>query len=97
MLVLSRRIGETIVIDQNISVHVLQVSGGSVRLGIEAPSHIRILRGELELSKSDEALEIMVPKTAADSQLNCPNSSPGITRSQAIDPQQLLRPTDLLQ
>lgn len=47
MLVLSRRIGETIVIDDVIQVTVLGVSGGQVRLGIAAPKQISVHREEI--------------------------------------------------
>lgn len=47
MLVLSRKIRESLVIDQDIRIVVLQVSKGSVRLGIEAPSQVPIHRQEV--------------------------------------------------
>ena len=47
MLVLSRRIGEEIVIGGNVRVTVLNVSGQKVRLGIMAPSSVAVLRREL--------------------------------------------------
>jgi carbon storage regulator len=47
MLVLSRRLNETIVIDGNILVKVVDIRGNQVRLGIEAPGGIPILREEL--------------------------------------------------
>ena len=47
MLVLSRKLGETVVIDSSIQIVVVGVSGGKVRLGIEAPGHVGILRKEL--------------------------------------------------
>jgi carbon storage regulator len=47
MLVLSRKIGERIVINDNISVEVLQILGNRVRLGITAPVGVPILREEL--------------------------------------------------
>lgn len=47
MLVLTRRIGEEIVIAGDIQVVVLSVSGGKVRLGITAPSSVGVLRKEL--------------------------------------------------
>ncbi len=47
MLVLSRRTAETLLIDGRIKVTVLQVRGKRVRLGIEAPRHVLISRGEL--------------------------------------------------
>ncbi len=47
MLVLSRKQGEQIKIGDGITVVVLGVRGGVVKLGIDAPEHLRILRGEL--------------------------------------------------
>jgi len=47
MLILTRRSGEAIDIGGEIQVRVLEVSGDHVRLGIEAPRHVRVLRGEL--------------------------------------------------
>jgi carbon storage regulator len=47
MLVLSRKIGERIIINDTITVEVLQVVGNRVRLGISAPDGIPIMREEL--------------------------------------------------
>jgi len=47
MLVLSRKIGERIVIEPGIEIAVVDVRGGKVRIGIEAPREIRIRRNEL--------------------------------------------------
>lgn len=47
MLVLTRSIGERLVIGQNIRVHVLEVKGNQVRLGIEAPGNVKIYREEI--------------------------------------------------
>ena len=47
MLVLSRKLGETIVIDSNITVTVLEVSGSRVRLGFKGPSSVPIHREEV--------------------------------------------------
>jgi carbon storage regulator len=47
MLVLSRKCNETIVIGNNIHIKVVGISGSQVRLGIEAPSDIRVMREEL--------------------------------------------------
>jgi carbon storage regulator len=54
MLVLSRKIGEKLVIGDNITVVVSRVAGNRVTLGIEAPSDVRIVRGELHLDLEDE-------------------------------------------
>lgn len=47
MLVLSRKVNEKIVIDGGIVITVVKVEGGQVRLGIEAPSHVKVYREEL--------------------------------------------------
>ena len=47
MLVLSRRIGETIVINGDIQVKVLSVQGNKVRLGVVAPDHVSVDRQEV--------------------------------------------------
>jgi carbon storage regulator len=47
MLVLSRKRGEKIVINQNIIISVLEIRSDRVRLGIEAPDSIGIMRQEL--------------------------------------------------
>jgi carbon storage regulator CsrA len=47
MLVLSRKVGERVVIGENIFVTVLEVKGRQVRLGFEAPPEIQIWRGEI--------------------------------------------------
>ena len=47
MLVLSRKQKQQIKIGDQIEVTVLQIKGGSVRIGIEAPREIHVMRGEL--------------------------------------------------
>jgi carbon storage regulator len=47
MLVLSRKVGEKLMIGENITVVVSRVSGNRVTLGVEAPANVRIVRGEL--------------------------------------------------
>ena len=49
MLVLSRKRGQSVVIGNDIRIVVQRVNGNRVTLGIEAPAHVHILRGELEL------------------------------------------------
>ena len=48
MLVLSRRESERITLGDSIVVTVVQLSGDRVRLGIEAPPDVLVLRGELD-------------------------------------------------
>jgi carbon storage regulator len=47
MLVLTRRVGETIMVGDDIEVEVLEVRPGIVRLGVRAPKSVRVLRSEL--------------------------------------------------
>ncbi|MBN1395664.1 MAG: carbon storage regulator [Pirellulales bacterium] len=58
MLVLSRRESERIKLGEEIVVTVVRVAGDRVRLGIEAPSDILILRGELEPRRSEASLKM---------------------------------------
>jgi carbon storage regulator len=48
MLVLSRKVGERILIGDDIRVTVVRLGGGGVRLGIEAPVHLPVVREELK-------------------------------------------------
>ena len=66
MLVLTRRVGEEIVIDGDIRVTVLELRGSVVRLGITAPQSVRVLRQELQERQQRQApLEnaLMLAKT----------------------------------
>jgi carbon storage regulator len=48
MLVLSRKVGERILIGENIAVTVVRVGPGMVRLGVEAPEQMPIVREEIK-------------------------------------------------
>jgi len=47
MLILTRRVGETVVVDDDITVTVLGVKGQQVRLGINAPKDVAVHREEI--------------------------------------------------
>ena len=47
MLVLTRKMDEQILIGEDIKITLVRVRGNSVRIGIEAPKHVRVVRGEL--------------------------------------------------
>lgn len=48
MLVLTRRIGDVIVIDGNIKVTVLSLNKGVARIGVDAPKEVIVNRGEIQ-------------------------------------------------
>jgi carbon storage regulator len=48
MLVLTRKAGESIVVGDDIVVTVLEIRGGQVRLGVEAPRDISVHRSEVQ-------------------------------------------------
>ncbi|HEX3654324.1 MAG TPA: carbon storage regulator [Pirellulales bacterium] len=47
MLVLSRKVGEKIVVDDNVTIVINRISGQRVSIGIEAPRGMRVVRSEL--------------------------------------------------
>ena len=47
MLVLSRKVGEAIQIDGQIRVTIVKINGNTVKVGIDAPDEVRIVRSEL--------------------------------------------------
>ena len=48
MLVLSRKVGQKILIGDNISITVVRIGQGGVRIGIEAPEEMEVVREELK-------------------------------------------------
>ncbi|WP_342571185.1 carbon storage regulator CsrA [Paenibacillus sp. FSL R5-0749] len=61
MLVLSRKKGESIIIQDHIEVTVLAVEGDTVRIGISAPKHIDIFRSEVYASIQQANRESATP------------------------------------
>lgn len=57
MLILSRKVGEVIKIGDHITLHVIDISKGFVKLGIEAPENVTILREEVYERIREENLE----------------------------------------
>lgn len=47
MLVLSRKPGEGLLIGDDITVKIIDIKGGGIRIGIEAPTHMKIYREEV--------------------------------------------------
>jgi carbon storage regulator len=54
MLVLTRKLGESIAIDDHIKIRVVQIKGKQVRLGIEAPKDTKIHREEVYVAIQDQ-------------------------------------------
>jgi carbon storage regulator len=50
MLVLSRKVGERIHVGDDVVLEIRRIAGNRVTLALDAPRHVRILRGELELA-----------------------------------------------
>jgi len=57
MLVLSRRVGESVVVGDDVTITVLEVRGDVVRIGIDAPRSIAVHRAELlaELASENQS------------------------------------------
>lgn len=62
MLILSRKINESIMIGDNIEVKIISIDKGVVKLGIEAPASVSIMRNELlkEVHDSNKAASVHV-------------------------------------
>ncbi len=58
MLVLSRKVGQFIMIGENIKVTVTEVDRGKVRLGIDAPRDTAIFRDDHLLPPDDQTVEV---------------------------------------
>ena len=72
MLVLTRREGEKIIIGDSIAITIVRMVGDKVRIGIQAPEDVLILRSELEvyeggqcMTKGEAAIPSEIPKPAA--------------------------------
>ena len=63
MLVLTRKLGESIAIDDHIKIRVVQIKGKQVRLGIEAPKETKIHREEVYLAIQDTNKESATANT----------------------------------
>ncbi len=67
MLVLTRKIGESIAIDDHIKIVVVQIKGKQVRLGIKAPAETKIHREEVYLAIQEQNKEaVLSPSSAQD-------------------------------
>ena len=64
MLILSRKLNETIILNDNIEISVVEIKGENVKLGIQAPSSVKIYRREVYEAIQQEnraALNSVIP------------------------------------
>ena len=78
MLVLTRRVGQSIVIGDDVVVTVLEVRGDSVRLGVEAPRAVEVHREEVwrEVQGSDRSASSSTGAADAPGRLRRPADDP---------------------
>ncbi|HLH67232.1 MAG TPA: carbon storage regulator CsrA [Solirubrobacteraceae bacterium] len=83
MLNITRRRGERIVLGDDVFISVLEVSGQTVRLGIEAPRSVRVYREEiwLEVKRENEAAARAAEAALPSEVPPVPERSPGAARA----------------
>lgn len=70
MLILSRKKDESIIIDGNIEIKIVELEDGKVKIGIEAPRNIEIMRKEIYKRIQDENLAAVNTTTKLDDMKN---------------------------
>jgi carbon storage regulator len=68
MLVLSRKLGQKLLFGSDIVITVLEVRGNGVRLGIEAPGQVEVVRAELAAASSTVSQPCALPLPLAPEQ-----------------------------
>jgi carbon storage regulator len=64
MLVLTRKLGESIAIDDHIKIVVVQIKGKQVRLGIKAPKETKIHREEVYVAIQEQNKQAVAPSVS---------------------------------
>ena len=86
MLILGRREGDSIIIDGGIRIVIVSCDRGSVRIGIDAPSNVKILRGEIaDQVKSENERAAAPGATEWLAALAAPSSAPTSVPTSAAD------------
>ena len=65
MLILTRRVGESLMIGDDVTITVLGVKGNQVRIGVDAPKEVAVHREEI-LNRIEEASAESEPKSSSD-------------------------------
>lgn len=60
MLVLSRKVGETIWVGDNVEIIITEIKGDQIKLGIQAPKSVEVVRGELRTEVSESNTESVI-------------------------------------
>ncbi len=66
MLMLTRKLGEKVIIGANITITVTAVTRGRVQLAFEAPSDVRILRAELAVRHANKPIDSELARSPAE-------------------------------
>ena len=68
MLILSRKAGDSVMIGDGVRIVVLGVEGSAVRLGIDAPIDVRVLRGEIlaQVERENERARVSLASRAGE-------------------------------
>lgn len=74
MLVLSRKVGERIWVGDEIAITVVRITGGGVRLGIEAPEELSVVREELKIKMEEEAKDASQTDASKTPKINLRNN-----------------------
>lgn len=61
MLVFRRKVGEAVMLDGQIEVHVLEITGSRVKLGFSAPPEVLIVREEVYLTQEENRRAVACP------------------------------------
>lgn len=89
MLVLTRKIDEKIKIGDDITITVIKLRNNQIRLGIDAPREVRVLRAELEEKETGQSAASVAPSTPVESTRSTPRLKSESLRSKS--PQSRIR------